>query len=79
MKKLKAGTVKRLHVDRRIVARNVKLGQDEPSITIQTSKGPIKARAVRGDGLFYFVQSMNQPLRCGARLWIETHAELEYT
>lgn len=75
--KLKAGTIKRIHVDRQILVRNRKNGENKPAWTIQTSKGPIKARAlvVRGPSLFVQV---SKPLSCGARMYIETYAEVGY-
>jgi hypothetical protein len=62
---LGGGTVKRLHVDRQI-------------ITVQTSKGPFKAHRVDVLGPSQFVQANEKrgikPLKCGARVWIETRA-----
>lgn len=76
---LPGGTVKRLHVDRRIVAQNVKAGKNAMAITVQTSKGPMKARSVNILGSSEFVQAGGKikPLSCGARLWIQTRAALE--
>lgn len=79
VKVIPAGLVKRLHVDRRIVAQNVKRDENKPAITIQTSKGPIKAHTVWIRGPSLFKQSMDKPLSCGARLWVETHAEVVLT
>lgn len=70
-----AGTVKRVHVDRQILARNRKSGANEPAYTIQTSKGSIKVRRVRG--YFLFDQDMKQ-LSCGARMYGETKGEVKY-
>lgn len=77
MKYLKRDTVKRIHVDRRIVAINRKLPSDDqlPAITVQTSKGPHKARRVHVWGSGTFVQG-EKPLSCGARIWFETYAEI---
>ena len=72
---LRAGTVKRLHVDRRIMAQNRKNGTNEPAYTIQTSKGSIKCHWV--DGYFTFDQS-KKPLSCGARMYGETRGEVRY-
>jgi len=78
---LPAGTVKRLHVDRRIVAQNRRLNTREPAITVQTSKGPLKARYVNILGGSEFQQADDElgikPLGCGARLWVKTRAALE--
>lgn len=78
---LGAGTIKRIHVDRRIVAQNRRTGANAPAITIQTSKGPIKARKVCVAGLARFVQADGvavKPLGCGARIWCETKARVTY-
>lgn len=72
---LKAGTVKRVHVDRQILARNRKLGENKPAYTIQTSKGSIKC--MRVEGYFVFNQN-NPPLSCGARMYGETRKEVKY-
>jgi hypothetical protein len=73
-----AGTIKRLHVDKHVIARNRKTGSNDPTITVQTSKGAHKARTVHVYGPSSFVQAHGErkPLSCGARVWIETRAEL---
>lgn len=73
---LPAGTVKRIHVDRRVVAQNRKSGGNEPALTVQTSKGPIKARIVTIKGTVTFDQTAPQ-LSCGARIYGYTRAEVE--
>jgi hypothetical protein len=74
---IKAGTIKRIHVDKHVIASNLKHGTDNPPITIQTSKGSYKCRAVDIKGPSRFVYRPTKPLSCGARLWIETHAEVD--
>lgn len=73
---LKAGTVKRLHVDRRVIARNAKVPRDkrEPPITVQTSKGPIKCWNAYIKGPSEFIYAPEFPLPCGAKLYIKTYA-----
>ncbi len=73
------GTIKRLHVDQAVIKRNRREGLNDPPLTIQTSAGPIKAHEVTWDGPSRLVHSPHDPLSCGARLWIETHAALEIT
>lgn len=75
---LKSGTIKRLHVDKQVIAQNRKYGTNLPPITVQTSKGPHKAQTVQIKGPSTFVHSPHKPLSCGARVWIETHAEVEF-
>lgn len=77
METLKAGTIKRIHVDRQILARNRKTGSFDPAYTIQTSKGSIKARIVQIMGPLEFNQYSKQ-LSCGARMYGETKAEVRY-
>jgi hypothetical protein len=79
---INAGTIKRLHVDKQIIARNRKEGRDDPTLTIQTSKGSFKASVVLVDGPCKFIQagpaSGRKPLSCGARVWVETRAKVVY-
>lgn len=72
---LAPGTIKRLHVDRRIMQQNVKNKTSLPAYTIQTSKGSIKAVQVVGH--FNFDQRM-KPLSCGARMYGETRGKVMY-
>ncbi len=74
---LPAGTVKRIHVDRRVIAQNRKNGTNMPALTIQTSKGPIKAKVVEIRGDLRFDQNAPQ-LKCGARIYGITMAEVVY-
>lgn len=86
---VRAGLKKRLHVDRRVIAQNRKDGGNRPAVTVQLSTGPLKAREVNVLGNSTFVQAgvfrrdvdgsrrIVKPLKCGARVWIETTAALE--
>jgi len=82
MKTLKQGTIKRLHVNRHVMGANRKTGADDYALTIQTSKGPIRTNAAWVEGKCRFVQAGGihniKPLKCGARAWIETRAEVNY-
>lgn len=73
---LRAGTIKRLHVNRHIMSKNARTGSNEPALAVQTSAGPIRARCVRIKGEAVLVQSQ-KPLPCGARAWIETRGAVE--
>jgi hypothetical protein len=75
--KISRGTIKRLHVNQQVIARNRKLGTNNPPLTIQTSRGPIPANEAAINGPSRLIYSPHKPLRCGARLWIETRAEVE--
>ena len=73
----KKGTIKRLHVDKRVIASNLKHGKDDPPITLQTSRGSFKTKGAKIHGPSTFIYDNENPLSCGARLWIETTAEVE--
>lgn len=73
---MKAGTIKRIHVDRRVMAANLKHGRNDPPVTVQTSQGPTKCYGVDIHGPSRFVYSPDKPLSCGARLWVETKAKI---
>jgi hypothetical protein len=74
------GTIKRLHVDQKRIKANTKDGTDLAPITIQTSQGPFKGHeaeiVVGGQVVARFIYKPQDPLSCGARLWIETTAEV---
>ena len=74
--KFPAGIIKRIHVDKRVIAQNLKNGTNLPPITVQTSMGPHKAYEVQIRGPSVFKYSPTKPLSCGARLWVETRAEV---
>ena len=74
---LKAGTIKRLHVNRAMIAADKKSGERSPALTVQTSKGAYRGTRVRVYGASVFVYRPGRPLSCGARAWVETHALVE--
>lgn len=74
---LPSGTVKRIHVDRAILAFNRKHGTKDPAWTIQTSKGSIKCHKWSVEGLAWGDQTM-KPLGCGARMYIQTYEAVAY-
>lgn len=76
MKTLEHGTIKRIHVNRQVIAANLKHGRNDAPITVQTSRGPHKAYSVEIEGPSRFVYRPDNPLHCGARLWIETTAQV---
>lgn len=77
MNTLPRGTIKRIHVDRRIMAQNKRDGTNLPALTIQTSRGSIKARWVKVFDATVLVQA-EKPLSCGARAYIETRSIVGY-
>lgn len=73
------GPVKRIHVNKHIIAANAKNGTNDPAITIQTSAGSLNVRRVYWDGPSTMVHDAEHPLSCGAKVWIETHCLLTLT
>lgn len=77
MNKIAEGTIKRIHVDKNVLASNRKHGKDDPAWTIQTSKGSFKAKNVSWNGITV-TSPPGKVLSCGARMWLETYAEVNY-
>lgn len=77
-KQISAGTIKRLHVDKGVLASNRKHGTNRPPLTIQHSSGSKKAFAVTVKGPCEFKYRPEKPLSCGAVAWVETRAEVVY-
>lgn len=67
---------KRIHVNMHVIRRNNKTGEREPPIAVKTSKSNDYANEVEILGDSKVVYSPDKPLSCGARLWIETDAEV---
>ena len=67
---------KRIHVNMHIIRRNHKTGEREPTITVKTSKSNTYANEVEILGPSKVIYSPDNPLSCGARLWIETDSEV---
>ena len=65
-----------IHVNQHNIKANAK-GADSPVLTVKTYKSNTRCNAVTVHGPSKIVYSPNDPLSCGARVWIETHAEVE--
>jgi hypothetical protein len=75
--KLRAGTIKRLHVDQHVIRSNRSSGGDDPPVTVQLSTGSLKCSHAIIHGKSELIYSPEKPLACGARLWVETRARVE--
>jgi hypothetical protein len=64
----------RIHVNKHVIAKNRKHGLNFPPISIKRGKMNIYAHSVDILGASKVVYSPDKPLKCGARLWIETYA-----
>lgn len=66
-----------VHVNQHIIRSNSKTGAREPVLTVKTYKDNTYAQRVRIDGPCTVVYSPDQPLSCGAKVWIETQGTVE--
>lgn len=70
---------KRIHVDQHAIRRNQRRHVHaplEPPISVKTYKDNTKCFEVEIQGPSKVIYSPSKPLSCGARLWIETDAEV---
>jgi len=65
-----------IHVNQHVVRANAKHGTNDPVLTVKTYKGNTYAHTVTIDGPSKIVYSVNKPLSCGARVWVETQSEV---
>jgi hypothetical protein len=73
--------LKRIHVNQHVIRDNLKTVANAPCVTVQTYKGPQYGHRVdvldkEGNVICSVVQQIEKPLSCGARVWIETEAEV---
>lgn len=66
-----------IHVNQHAIRRNIKAEVKEPVLTVKTYKSNNYAHEVDIKGPSRLVYSPNKPLSCGARVWLETEAEVE--
>ena len=64
----------RIHVDQHAIRANAKDGGKRPVLTVKNYQTNRKAHRVRIDGPSELVYQPDNPLSCGARVWIETKA-----
>ena len=65
-----------IHVNQHKIKANAKHGTSEPVLTVKTYKSNDYAHQVGINGPSKVVYRPNKPLSCGARVWIETDAEV---
>ena len=66
-----------IHVNQHEVKANNKNKTNNPVLTIKTYKTNTYAHEVSIKGESKVIYSPDKPLSCGARVWIETQAEVE--
>jgi len=67
---------KKIHVNMHIIRANSKQSGQQPPLTVKTYKANTKAYEVEIDGPSKVVYSPDKPLSCGAKVWIETNADV---
>jgi len=66
-----------IHVNQHKIKANAKNGTNNPVLTVKTYKSNTYAHEVVIKGDSKIVYSADKPLSCGAKVWIETEAEVE--
>lgn len=66
-----------IHVNQYNIKANTKNGTDLPVLTVKTYKSNTYAHEVKINGPSELIYKKDKPLSCGARVWIETKAEVE--
>jgi hypothetical protein len=65
-----------IHVNQQVIARNRKTGANDPPLICRTYKGSHVGTGMSWNGETHLINSPHHPLPCGARVWLETHAEV---
>jgi hypothetical protein len=65
-----------IHVNQHVIKANAKNGTNDPVLTVKNYKENRYAHEVEINGPSKVVYS-EKPLSCGARVWIETQADVE--
>lgn len=69
-----------IHVNQLVIRSNAKHGRNEPALTVRVGRNgqnALRAHEVIINGPSKVVHSALKPLKCGARVWIETFATVE--
>lgn len=66
-----------IHVNQHVIKANTKNGTNDPVLTVKTYKDNRYAHEIVIHGSSKIVHSPHKPLSCGARVWVETEAEVE--
>lgn len=65
-----------IHVNQHNIKHNSKTGENKPVLTVKTYKTNEYAHEVYIKGPCKIVYRPNDPLSCGAKVWIETQDEV---
>lgn len=67
---------KKIHINMHVIRSNKKNGTNDPVITVKTYKSNTYGHEVDILGNSKVVYSPDNPLSCGARVWIETDSDV---
>lgn len=65
-----------VHVNQHVIRANSKTGARNPVLTVKRGRSNVYAEAVEILGPSRIVYSPDCPLSCGAKVWLETEAEV---
>lgn len=68
--------IKRIHVNQHNIRHNSKNPEQKPVVSVKTSKSNVKGNRVQINGPSEVMYSPHKPLSCGAKVWIETKAQV---
>lgn len=66
-----------IHVNQHVIRSNTKNGTNDPVLTVKRGKTNTYAHEVAIDGPSKVIYRPDKPLSCGARVWVETTANVE--
>jgi len=67
-----------VHVNQHVIKANRKNGVQNPPLTVKTYKTNDYASEVNVKGPCRIIYRPDNPLPCGAHVWIETYSEVEH-
>ena len=72
-----SGNKKKIHINMHVIRANGKHGTREPVVTCKSKGRNDYGHQVQINGPSKVIYSPDKPLSCGAKVWIETSAEVE--
>ncbi len=65
-----------IHINQHVIKSNAKNNKRDPVISVKTYKSNDYYHEIEISGPCKIIYSPDKPLSCGAKVWIETEAEL---
>ena len=65
-----------IHINQHVIKRNRKHGTDDPPITVKTYEKNTYCRRVKIKGSSELMYTPNNPLPCGAQVYIKTQSDV---